>query len=255
MDDATTLVQFKLVHRHYWAASMISSHGHGWSTAKEEPKYFPCRWDHLRPPFLHRWHLHAHSEGAASLWSRPIICLPTHWQTQRNRSTEDCPGGPSRHWKERSGLPGKLESWCFQHNFLPHVLLPPEIYEIFLSRVETMHHYINKYFGKKLGVSPCFTTVGPDTASIMLPPPLVHCRLIQSWTSFAPHDASGLIGWRHAARRASNENHSQVVSCYSGARSRSQPMDERSHWSLPDWKSWHRKHTTSTVFPWGRQGM
>ena len=46
--------------------------------AKEEPKYFPCPWDHLWHPFLHRWQHHPHSPGTASQEPRQAICLPTH---------------------------------------------------------------------------------------------------------------------------------------------------------------------------------
>ena len=65
--------------------------------AEEKSKSFPCLWDHMWHPFLHRWQHHPHSPGAASQESRQVICLPTHRQTQRSRGTEDCPGGPSCH--------------------------------------------------------------------------------------------------------------------------------------------------------------
>ena len=64
------------------------------------------------------------------------------------------------HAIEKSELPGKLKAWCFQHGLLPRLLWPLQIYEISLSRVETIQQHTNKYFRKWLGVPPCFSTVG-----------------------------------------------------------------------------------------------
>ena len=86
--------------------------------AKEEPKYFPCPWDHLWHPFLHRWQHHPRSPGTASQEPRQAICLPTHRQTQRSRGRGDCPGGPSRHWEEWA-------SWKAQGMVLPAWSLTP----------------------------------------------------------------------------------------------------------------------------------
>ena len=58
------------------------------------------------------------------------------------------------HAIEKSELPGKLKAWCFQHGLLPRLLWPPQIYEISLSRVETIQQHINKYLRKWLGVPP-----------------------------------------------------------------------------------------------------
>ena len=72
------------------------------------------------------------------------------------------------HAIEKSELPGKLKAWCFQHGLLPRLLWPLQIYEISLSRVETIQQHINKYLRKWLGVPPCFSTVGLYTATGML---------------------------------------------------------------------------------------
>ena len=72
------------------------------------------------------------------------------------------------HAIEKSEFPGKLKAWCFQHGLLPRLLWPLQIYEISLSRVETIQQHINKYHRKWLGVPPCFSTVGPYTATGML---------------------------------------------------------------------------------------
>ena len=78
--------------------------------------------------------------------------IPTHRQTQRGGCREDCPGGPSRHWK-------KWASWKAQGMVLPawSFTLPPlvlQIYKISLPRVETIQQHINKYLHKWLGVPP-----------------------------------------------------------------------------------------------------
>ena len=72
------------------------------------------------------------------------------------------------HAIEKSELPGKLKAWCLQHGLLPRLLWPLQIYEISLSRVETIQQDINKYLRKWLGVPPCFSTVGLYTATGML---------------------------------------------------------------------------------------
>ena len=58
------------------------------------------------------------------------------------------------HAIEKSELPGKLKAWCFHHGLLPRLLWPLQIYEISLSRVETIQQHINKYLRKWLGVPP-----------------------------------------------------------------------------------------------------
>ena len=69
---------------------------------------------------------------------------------------------------DNSELPGKLKAWCFQHGLLPRLLWPLQVYEISLSRVETIQQHINKHLRKWLGVPPCFSTVGLYTSTGML---------------------------------------------------------------------------------------
>ena len=59
---------------------------------------------------------------------------------------------------DSSELPGKLKAWCFQHGLLPRLLWPLQVYEISLSRVETIQQHINKHLRRWLGVPPCFST-------------------------------------------------------------------------------------------------
>ena len=58
------------------------------------------------------------------------------------------------HAIEKSELPGKLKAWCFQHGLLTRLLWPLQIYEISLSRVESIQQHINQYLHKCLGVLP-----------------------------------------------------------------------------------------------------
>ena len=73
---------------------------------------------------------------------------------------------------DKSDLPGKLKVWCFQHGLLPRLLWPLQIYEISLSRVETIQQLISKHLRRWLGVPPCFSTVGLYTTTGMLQLPL-----------------------------------------------------------------------------------
>ena len=72
---------------------------------------------------------------------------------------------------EKTCLPGKLKAWCFQHGLLPRLLWPLQVYEVALSRVETIQKHISKNLRKWLGVPPCFSTVGlySKTAALQLP--------------------------------------------------------------------------------------
>ena len=53
-------------------------------------------------------------------------------------------------------------------SILPRLLWSLQIYEISLSRVETIQQHINKYLRKWLGVPSCFSTVGLYTTTGML---------------------------------------------------------------------------------------
>ena len=66
---------------------------------------------------------------------------------------------------DKTCLPGKMKTWCYQHSLLPRLLWSLQMYEIAISRVERIQHYSNKYLRKWLGVSPCFSKVGLYTNS------------------------------------------------------------------------------------------
>ena len=72
---------------------------------------------------------------------------------------------------DKTDLPGKLKVWMFQHGLLPRLLWPLQVYEVTLTRVETIQRHINKYLQKWLGLPPSFTTVGlySKTAKVRLP--------------------------------------------------------------------------------------
>ena len=134
--------------------------------AKEEPKYFPCPWDHLWHPFLHRWQHHPHSLGTASQESRHAICLPTHRQTQRSRGTEDCHGGPSRHREEWASWKAQgmvLPTW----SLTPSPVAPAGLRDFPLPgwNYPTAHQQVPL---QVVGCAPCFSTVGLYTATGML---------------------------------------------------------------------------------------
>ena len=161
MDDVTTLTQSKV------SIQELQDRFHDlftWAWMKAKPKksqsIFPCPWDYLWYPFLHRWQHYPHSPGTAIEEARQVICLPTHRQTKRSWGTEDCPGGPSRHWEE-------WDSWKAQGMVLPAWSLTP-------PPVAPADLHINKYPRNWLGVPP------PTT-----PTPLERelYRGIQDWKS------------------------------------------------------------------------
>ncbi|XP_063435804.1 uncharacterized protein LOC134716731 [Mytilus trossulus] len=72
---------------------------------------------------------------------------------------------------DKTGLPGKLKAWIYQHGLLPRISWPLMLYEITLSTVEKLERTINRHLRKWLGVPPSFTTVGlySRTAKLQLP--------------------------------------------------------------------------------------
>ena len=89
-----------------------------------------------------------------------------HWGTELERTTSD-----SLKMIDKVDLPGKLKVWLYQHGLLPRLMWPLQVYEVTLTRVETIQQHINKYLRKWLGVPPGFTTVGlySNTAMLKLP--------------------------------------------------------------------------------------
>ncbi|XP_063418448.1 uncharacterized protein LOC134701249 [Mytilus trossulus] len=72
---------------------------------------------------------------------------------------------------DKTGLPGKLKAWIYQHGLLPRISWPLMLYEITLTTVEKLERTINRHLRKWLGVPPSFTTVGlySRTAKLQLP--------------------------------------------------------------------------------------
>ncbi|XP_063420791.1 uncharacterized protein LOC134706007 [Mytilus trossulus] len=72
---------------------------------------------------------------------------------------------------DKTGLPGKLKAWIYQHGLLPRISWPLMLYEITLSTVEKLERTINRHLRKWLGVPPSFTTVGlySRTTKLQLP--------------------------------------------------------------------------------------
>lgn len=61
---------------------------------------------------------------------------------------------------DRSGLPGRFKTWCFQHGILPRILWPLLIYEVPMSTVEGLERKLTTYLRKWLGVPRSFSSVG-----------------------------------------------------------------------------------------------
>ena len=53
---------------------------------------------------------------------------------------------------DRSGLPGKFKTWCYQYGVLPRILWPLMIYEVPVSTVEDIERKISGYIRRWLGV-------------------------------------------------------------------------------------------------------
>ena len=60
---------------------------------------------------------------------------------------------------DKVDLPGKLKVWLYQHGLLPRLMWPLQVYEVCLTRVETIQRHVNKFLRKWLGIPPAFTTV------------------------------------------------------------------------------------------------
>ena len=89
-----------------------------------------------------------------------------HWGLELEKTTTD-----SLRMIDKVDLPGKLKVWLYQHGLLPRLMWPLQVYEVALTRVETIQQHINKFLRKWLGVPPGFTTVGlySKTAMLQLP--------------------------------------------------------------------------------------
>ena len=61
---------------------------------------------------------------------------------------------------EKSGLPGKLKAWCYQHGVLPCLLWPMLVYEVPASTVESLERKMRRFLRRWLGVLRSFPSVG-----------------------------------------------------------------------------------------------
>ena len=80
---------------------------------------------------------------------------------------------------DKTFLPEKMKAWCYQHDLLPRLLWPLQMYEIALSRLYQIQQYSNKYLPKWLGVPPCFPKEGLYTNSGNLQFPI--CSLVEKF--------------------------------------------------------------------------
>ena len=74
-----------------------------------------------------------------------------HWGTEVEKSASE-----SLKTIDKLDLPGKLKVWLYQHGLLPRLMWPLQVYEIALTRVETIQQHINKYVRRCLWVPPWF---------------------------------------------------------------------------------------------------
>lgn len=59
----------------------------------------------------------------------------------------------------RSGLPGKLEAWLYQHGILPRILWPLLIYEMPISTTETLERKVSSHLRKWLGLPKSLSSI------------------------------------------------------------------------------------------------
>ena len=63
---------------------------------------------------------------------------------------------------DKSGLPGRFKTWCFQYGVLPRILWPLLIYEVPMSTVEELERKITTFLRQWLGVPRSFSNIGLD---------------------------------------------------------------------------------------------
>lgn len=56
-------------------------------------------------------------------------------------------------------LPGRLKLWCLQFGLLPRLMWPLTVYEVPISRVETLERTVSSFVRKWLGLPRCLTSV------------------------------------------------------------------------------------------------
>ena len=163
MDDVTTLVQSKV-----GTQELLDRFNDlfTWAWIKVKPK--KSRSISLVCGTICDIHFSIGGNIIPTVWERPVKSLGRLYAfplTHRHRGVDvQRTALDGLHAIEKSELPGKLKAWCFQHGLLPRLLWPLQIYEISLSRVETIQQHINKYLCKCLGEPPCFSKVGLYTA-------------------------------------------------------------------------------------------
>jgi hypothetical protein len=73
---------------------------------------------------------------------------------------------------EKSGLPGKFKSWCYQHGVLPRLLWPLLMYEVPTTTVERLEKKISGYLRRWLGVPRSFSSIGLYSSNSKLQLPI-----------------------------------------------------------------------------------
>ncbi|XP_023646720.2 iron-sulfur cluster transfer protein NUBPL isoform X5 [Paramormyrops kingsleyae] len=108
--------------------------------------------------------LYVQGEQIPTIRENPIKCLGKWYDdTLSDRNNISDTGKQADEWLRRidgSGLPGKFNSWIYQHGLLPRLMWPLTVYEIPVTAVEKLEKRTNKHLRQWLGIPPSFTAVG-----------------------------------------------------------------------------------------------
>ena len=71
----------------------------------------------------------------------------------------------------KTQLPGKYNTWMYQHGLLPRFIWPLTLYDIPTTAVEVLERTVSKHLRRWLGVPPSFTNIGlyGNTTKLQLP--------------------------------------------------------------------------------------
>lgn len=120
--------------------------------------------------------LHVQGEEIPTIRENPIKCLGKWYDdTLGDRNNISKTEKQADEWLrniDRTGLPGKFNSWIYQHGLLPRLMWLLTVYEIPKTTVEGMERRVNKHLRKWLGIPPSFTAVGLYIRSGQLQLPL-----------------------------------------------------------------------------------
>ncbi|XP_078587744.1 uncharacterized protein LOC144868686 [Branchiostoma floridae x Branchiostoma japonicum] len=145
-----------------------------WARMKFKPKKSRCMII-KKGKVTSRFKLEVQGEPIPSIVGNPVKCLGKWFDDSlTDRKNASSTVAQTEEWLrriEKSGLPGKLKAWLYQHGLLPRLMWLLTVYEIPLTSVEEMERKVNKHLRKWLGVPPSFTALGfySTTGQLQLP--------------------------------------------------------------------------------------